>query len=142
MLPAHVAAEDLIDLEDEGRQVGKRELAEVLHARAVELLNLIQAEIARSGLIHEIHGGIHLVGGGSLLPYLPILAQNILGRPRVVLGRASTEVFHGLPQVEQNPYCVNALGAVRLLARELLEGSGGRSAKGAGMMDKLFKKFL
>ena len=49
----------------------RRELAEVLHARAVELLNMVLAEIGRSGLIHEIHGGVHLVGGGALLPTCP-----------------------------------------------------------------------
>ena len=80
-------AEELVEIEEEGRTVSRRELAEVLHARSIELLNMVLAEIGRSGLVHEIHGGVHLVGGGALLPHLPILAQTILGRPRVVLGR-------------------------------------------------------
>jgi len=138
-LPSQVAAEDLIDLEDEGRQVSRRELAEVLHARAIELLNMVQGEIGRSGLIHEIHGGVHLVGGGALMPCLPILAQSILARPRVVLGR----VFgvQGLPQVVANPFYANALGALKALARETQAGATARASKGGGLFDK-FKRML
>jgi len=138
-LPMQVDGAEMIELEEEGRQVSRRELAEVLHARAIELLNMVLAEMARSGLVHEIHGGVHLVGGGALLPHLPILAQNILGRPRVVLGRVSG--IQGLPQVIGNPLYTNALGVVKCLARELNSGSGSnRSARG-GFLDK-FKKWL
>ncbi len=136
-IPQHVPNEELVELEDEGRQVQRRELAEVLHARAVELLNMVLAEIGRSGLIHEIHGGVHMVGGGALLPHLPILAQNILGRPRVVLGRVHG--VNGLPQVTSNPFYANALGAVKALARELQEPTKGPRRQGfMGKLKKLF----
>jgi len=121
VLPHQVPPEEMIELEDEGRQVSRRELAEVLHARAVELLNMLLAEIGRSGITHEIHGGVHLVGGGALLPHLPILAQNILGRSRVVLGRVSG--IQGLPQVVQNPLYTNALGAVKVLDEDMNESA-------------------
>ena len=137
-LPQHVPAEEAVELEDEGRQVSRRELSEVLHARAVELLNMILSEIGRSDLIHEIHGGVHLVGGGALLPHLPILAQNILGRPRVVLGRVNG--VQGLSQVTSNPFYVNALGAVKALARDLQEGAGKAPRRG-GLLDKFKKLF-
>lgn len=138
-LPMQVPPEDLIDLEDEGRQVSRRELSEVLHARAIELLNMVQAEISRSGLMHEIHGGVHLVGGGALLPHLPVLAQNILGRPRVVLGRAYG--VQGLPQVVGNPFYTNALGAVKAMAKELQSGESLRGQRGPGLLDK-FKNWF
>ncbi|MBK8726976.1 MAG: cell division protein FtsA [Holophagaceae bacterium] len=137
-LPMQVPSEEMIELEDEGRQASRREIAEVLHARAVELLNMVLAEVGRSGLVHEIHGGIHLVGGGSLLPHLPILAQNILGRPRVVIGRV--QGITGLPQVIGNPLYTNALGAVKAHARELMEGSAKSPRSGGikGFIEKLF----
>ncbi|MCL1894199.1 MAG: cell division protein FtsA [Holophagaceae bacterium] len=119
VLPSGVPAEEMIELEDEGRQVSRRELAEVLQSRAVELLNMVLAEIGRSGIMHEIHGGVHLVGGGALLPHLPILAQHLLGRPRVVLGKVSG--LHGLPQIVANPFFTNALGAVKVLSEDLNE---------------------
>jgi cell division protein FtsA len=137
-LPNQVPAEEHIELEEEGRQVPRRELAEVLHARAVELLNMVLAEIGRSGLIHEIHGGVHLVGGGALLPHLPILAQNILGRPRVVLGRVTG--VQGLSQVIANPLYTNALGAVKALHRGLND-SRGKSSRGSSLMEK-FKRWI
>jgi cell division protein FtsA len=137
-LPTQVDPTEMIELEDEGRQVSRKELAEVLHARAIELLNMVLAEVGRSGLVHEIHGGVHLVGGGALLPHLPILAQNILGRPRVVLGRVAG--IQGLPQVLANPLYTNALGAIKALSRDLIEGSG-KTTRSAGFLDK-FKKWL
>lgn len=137
-IPSQVPQEELIELEDEARQVSRRELAEVLHARAVELLNMVLAEIGRSGLIHELHGGVHLVGGGSLLPHLPILAQNVLQRPRVLLGRVTG--VQGLPQVTGNPLYTNALGAVKWLARDLQEGAA-KNPRGGGFMDRLKNLF-
>ncbi len=132
-LPMQVDAVEMIELEEEGRQVSRRELAEVLHARAIELLNMVLVEIGRSGLVHEIHGGVHMVGGGALLPHLPVLAQNILGRPRVVLGRVSG--IQGLPQVVANPLYTNALGAVKALARNI--GGGTKPARSGSFLDKL-----
>jgi len=138
-LPTQVDASEQIELEEEGRMVSRRELAEVLHARAIELLNMVLAETGRSGLMHEIHGGVHLVGGGALLPCLPILAQNILGRPRVVLGKVAG--IQGLPQVMGNPLYTNALGAVKSLHREMNDASG-RAARSTGnILDKI-KKWL
>lgn len=136
VLPAHVPAEEAVELEEEGRLVSRREIAEVLQARASELLNLVLAEMGRTGLTHEIHGGVHLVGGGALLTHLPILAQTLLGRPRVVLGRI--QGVHGLPQATGNPYFVNALGAVKALAREQSEVRGKTDRRG-GIMD-FFRK--
>ena len=63
VLHSQVPAEEAIELEEEGRMVPRREIAEVLQARAAELLNLVLAEMGRTGLMHEIHGGVHLVGG-------------------------------------------------------------------------------
>ncbi len=138
-LPTQVDASEQIELEDEGRMVSRRDIAEVLHARAIELLNMVLAEIGRSGMIHEIHGGVHLVGGGALLPHLPILAQNILGRPRVVLGKVAG--IKGLPQVMGNPLYTNALGAVKSLHRDMTDTSG-RAARGSGGFFDKFKKWL
>lgn len=138
-IPSQVPPEEMIELEDEGRQVSRRELAEVLHARAVELLNMVLSEIGRSGLIHELHGGVHLVGGGSLLPHLPILAQNVLQRPRVLLGRVHG--FQGLPQVTANPLYTNALGAVKALARDLQENAAKSPRGGDGLLARIKKLF-
>jgi cell division protein FtsA len=136
VLPMQVAPEDMIELEDEGKQVSRREIAEVLHARGVELLNMVLSEIGKSGIIQEIHGGVHLVGGGALLLHLPILAQNILGRPRVVLGKVFG--LQGLPQVVENPLYANALGALKVLSEDLDDFTH-RPARVNGIFGKLLK---
>ena len=138
VLPSLVPAEESVELEEEGRTVSRREIAEVLQARAAELLNLVLAEMGRTGLMHEIHGGVHLVGGGALLTHLPILAQTLLGRPRVVLGRI--QGVGGLPQATGNPYFVNALGAVKTLARDLSE-TRVKPDRGGSWFDRI-KKYL
>lgn len=134
VLPNQVSPEEHIELEEEGRQIPRKELAEVLHARAVELFNMILNEIGQSDLIHEIHGGIHLVGGGALLPHIPILAQNILGRPRVVLGRVIG--MQGLFQVITNPLYTNALGAIKALYRTLNE-THSKTVRTGSFMEKI-----
>jgi cell division protein FtsA len=117
VLPSQTPPEEMIDLPDEGRQVSSREIAEVLHARGVELFNMALIEVGKSGVIQEIHGGVHLLGGGSLLVHMPILAQNIFGRPRVVLGKVFD--INGPPQIIENPLYANALGAAKVLAEDL-----------------------
>jgi cell division protein FtsA len=138
VLPSLVPAEESVELEEEGRTVSRREIAEVLQARAAELLNLVLAEMGRTGLMHEIHGGVHLVGGGALLTHLAILAQTLLGRPRVVLGRI--QGVAGLPQATGNPYFVNALGAVKTLARDLAEHRT-KPDRSTGFFDRFKKLF-
>jgi len=110
----------------------------VLQARAAELLNLVLSEMGRTGLMHEIHGGVHLVGGGALLTHLPILAQTLLGRPRVVLGRI--QGVTGLPQATGNPFFVNALGAVKSLSKDMNEVRG-KQDRGDGFLGRIKKMF-
>jgi cell division protein FtsA len=139
VLPDQTSQDEWIELEDEGRRVLRRELAEVLNARAVELLNMVLAEIGRSGInMDEIHGGVHLVGGGALLPHLPILAQSILGRPRVVLGKVYG--LKGLQHVIANPLYTNALGVVKVLSEEMneLEYNPRRTSGLMGWLKEMF----
>jgi cell division protein FtsA len=136
VMPDQVPPEEMIDLEDEWRQVSRRELAEVLHYRAVELINMVLAEIGRSGIADKrgseapvILGGVHLVGGGALLLHLPILAQNYIRASRVVLGKASG--VKALPQVVANPFYTNAIGAVKALNASLNESMSKSSRRNA-----------
>jgi cell division protein FtsA len=127
VLPSQVDPAEMIELEDEGRLVSRRELAKVLHAMAVELFNMILEEIGHSGLTHEIQGGVHLIGGGALLPHLRILAQQVLGCRFVVMGRVSG--LQGLQETLDNPLYTNALGAVKCLSRDMTEIIGEHSEK-------------
>jgi cell division protein FtsA len=56
-------------------------LSEIVEPRAVELLELIRAEIARSGFERQLGAGVLLAGGGAKLGGLSSLAEQILHLP-------------------------------------------------------------
>ncbi len=56
-------------------------LSEIIEPRAVELLELVQAELVRSGFEKQLGAGVVLVGGGAKLGGLAPLAEQILGVP-------------------------------------------------------------
>jgi cell division protein FtsA len=139
VLPSQIPEEEMIEVEAEGRQVSRRGFAEILHYRAKDLIDLVLTEIGRSGIqINEIHGGVHLVGGGALLPHLPILAQTVLGRPRVVLGKAYG--LQGLADIIANPLYTNAFGAVKVLNEEV-NGTASRYGRTNGIFGWVKKLF-
>ena len=70
------------------RIVPRRELCEILHPRAEELLCLIRDDLARNGWDDTLRGGVVLTGGGAQLDGLQEVAEQIF---------AST-VRYGLPQ--------------------------------------------
>lgn len=126
--------DEIIELESEGRGVSRSAVAEVLQARALELFDFIRGEINRTN-ITEFHGGIHLVGGGSLLYQLPGLAQKYFGRSRVGISRP-IEFEDALADVLHNPYFVNVLGAAKYQLREMKE-----SGTEGGIFRKFFDAF-
>jgi cell division protein FtsA len=68
------------------RVVSYAKLSEIIEPRAVELLELIQAELVRSGLEKQLGAGVVLAGGGAKLGGLAALAEQTWGLP-VRLGR-------------------------------------------------------
>lgn len=59
----------------------RRELAEVIEARCTEQMQLVRKELLRSNLFDALPAGVVLCGGGSLLPGLPALTEQLLGMP-------------------------------------------------------------
>jgi len=56
-------------------------LSDIIEPRAVELLELIQAEIGRSGCDRRLGAGVVLTGGGAKLGNLAVLAEPVFGMP-------------------------------------------------------------
>jgi cell division protein FtsA len=56
-------------------------VSEITEPRAVELLELIQVELARSGCDKQLGAGVVLAGGGAKLGGLAALAEQVLGLP-------------------------------------------------------------
>lgn len=63
------------------REVSYAMLAEIIEPRAMELIELVQEELARSGFEKQLGAGLVLVGGGAKLGGLAALAEQSLGIP-------------------------------------------------------------
>jgi cell division protein FtsA len=89
------------------RQLSLQTLAEVIEPRVVELYELIQNELRRSGLEEMIASGIVITGGSSLMRGMVELGEEIfhmpvrLGMPRHV---------GGLSEVVSNPRYATGVG--------------------------------
>jgi cell division protein FtsA len=73
-------------------------LSEIIEPRAAELLEIIQAEIARSGYEKQLGSGVVLTGGGAKLGGLVALAEPIFGTPpRLAIPTGLEEMGETLP---------------------------------------------
>lgn len=80
----------------QGTKVSRSELAEIINARIVELIDMIGNEVGRSGSEGQLSAGLVLSGGSSNLPGIESVAGDILklpvrvGEPRGVVGLSDT----------------------------------------------------
>jgi cell division protein FtsA len=111
--PPDVPGDQFCDIEgfgDEPRmRVSRREVSEILRARADELFGLIEQEIKRSGYDGLLPAGLIITGGGALLPGLRESARETARRP-VRLARPVN--LHGLVDSLQSPAYSTAVGLV------------------------------
>ncbi|MFN3705318.1 MAG: cell division protein FtsA [Thermoflexales bacterium] len=90
---------ELIGFGSEGRvRVLSREASEIVQARAEELFDLIEQQIARSGYSGLLPAGLVLTGGGSQLRGLDKVARGVTQRPVRVAApnglRGMTDALH------------------------------------------------
>lgn len=89
------------------RRLARQTLAEVVEPRYEELLNLIQAELRRSGFEDIVAAGVVLTGGSSKMEGLVELAEEVFHMP-VRLGMPQR--ISGLAEVVQNPIYATGVG--------------------------------
>jgi cell division protein FtsA len=73
------------------RLLSMQVMAEILEPRAEEIFTLIREEIARAGFEKALNAGVVLAGGGSLLPGMTEVAEQVFDLP----------VRHGQPRGAQ-----------------------------------------
>ncbi|MFP3867457.1 MAG: cell division protein FtsA [Desulfobacteraceae bacterium] len=101
------------------RTLSRGILAEIIHLRAKEIMELIHKEMLRSGFAIPIISGVAITGGSSLLDGLPELADEIFALPT---RRGYPIGVGGLTDVINNPAFATAVGLV-------LYGAKGRTQR-------------
>jgi cell division protein FtsA len=96
--------------EEQNLQINRREMAEILEARAEEIFSLLLQEIKRSGYDGLLPAGLVLTGGSSALRGLPDLASRVLNMP---VRAGKPEKLTGMVDKLQSPAYSTSVGLLR-----------------------------
>jgi cell division protein FtsA len=110
---------------------------EIQEKRVEELIGLVHQEFLNSG-IDSLVNEVVVTGGTSLLPGLPELAQQVLGRP-VRLGVPRCE--GGLSSMVNDPRYSTAIGLILHGLRGKDDGNLMDKGGGEGFWEKMLKRF-
>ena len=102
------------------RQLSQEVMAEILQPRAEEIFTLFHREIVRAGFDKMLNAGVVLTGGGSLLPGMTEVAEQIFDMP-VRTGRPGGA--GGLMEPVSGPQHAAAIGLALYGARHTQEES-------------------
>lgn len=112
-LPEMVNEDEAIEVESVGgrkaRTLMRRDLCEILEARAEETLELIHHDLDQKGLLSKLGSGVVLTGGGSLLHGLVEMGDFVLDVP---VRRGWPEKVGGLVDVVRQPSCSTVVGVL------------------------------
>lgn len=97
------------------RLLSPQVLAEILGPRAEEIFTLIHEEVTRAGFDKALNAGVVLTGGGSLLPGVVQVAEQVFDLP---LRLAEPIVGSPSQKIELGPEHAAAVGLVRFGARQ------------------------
>ncbi len=100
VLPARVPADETVEItgfgDEEQREIPRVHVAQILEARAIEVLNLVRTEMRRSGYDGLLPAGLVLCGGSTELAGFKELGRQVLdlpvrlGRPHGITGLTDT----------------------------------------------------
>ena len=113
-----VEGEEAIEVPSVGgrkpRVLSRQVMAEILQPRAEEIFTLIHEEVGRAGFEKLLNAGIVLTGGGSLLPGMTEVAEQVFDLP-VRLGSPAS--VGGLAEPAAGPHYATAVGLALYSAR-------------------------
>ncbi|CAN5677510.1 cell division protein FtsA [soil metagenome] len=92
------------------RSFSRRFIAEILEARATEMLEIIHKKLEGSGYLEQLPAGIVFTGGSSQLPGLSELSREVLGMPARIGMPASHLPINGLSRNLQSPTYATSIG--------------------------------
>jgi cell division protein FtsA len=113
-----VSAEDPIEVPSVGgrkpRVISAQVMAEILEPRAEEIFTLVREEIVRAGFERLLNAGVVLSGGGSLLPGMTEVAEQVFDLP---VRRGQPAGVGGLADPGSGPEHATAIGLALYGAR-------------------------
>ena len=116
------------------RLLSRQGMAEVLQPRAEEIFTLIHEEVVRAGFEKLLNAGVVLTGGGSLLPGMGEVAEQVFDLP-VRLG--APVGVGGLAESAGGPQHATAVGLALYSARNASPGRDRGLALGPGALMKI-----
>lgn len=121
-------------LDDRGREAPRKFINEILESRAVELFEMVQAELARVGMQRAISSGMVISGGGALLPGICDVAEKILECPaRIGLAQG----IQDWPEELNDPAWTTAAGLAMYAAR--LRSQVDLERQSVGMLGRILR---
>ncbi|TAL35722.1 MAG: cell division protein FtsA [Spirochaetes bacterium] len=122
------------------RRLFRQELAQIIEPRMLEIMELIDRELMKSGRKEILAAGIVLTGGGSMIEGCVDAAERVFNMPvRVGIPRE----IAGLRDVVGTPQYANGTGILKYGVKmsQFAGKSGGRGESKAGIGERI-KKFL
>jgi len=116
------------------REAPRKQLNEILEARAEELFIYVGAELVTIGMEQKLLEGVILAGGGALLNGMCDMAERVLNCPS---RNALPSGIQSFPEDLTNPAWATAAGLARYSARRKMKREGRRRAP--GLMGLLFR---
>ncbi|MBW6520415.1 MAG: cell division protein FtsA [Desulfoarculaceae bacterium] len=122
----------------EPRKLNQKLLVDILQARIVEILEMVNQELIHSGKKNKIHGGVVITGGTALLANLVDLAEQIFDLP-VRIGYPVN--IRGRVEDVHTPRCTTAVGLVQY-GRETRARKLNNDSSMVGRLKMLMKKIM
>lgn len=122
----------------EPRKVTQKVLVDILEARIIEILEILDRELIASGQKTKINGGIVLTGGTALLTNMAELAEQIFDLP-VRIGYPTG--LTGKVEELNNPRCTTAAGLV-LFGRKKQNAINRQDGTMVSRVKEWFKKMM
>ncbi len=120
-----ISEEERVPLDDEGEgAVSRRFLCEVIGARVEEMFHLVSQMMESASVRWPPPGGVVITGGGSLLPGITTVAEQVLGC-RARLGRP--RFLSGPIELLDSPALATGLGLVYYAHRDAESRRGKRA---------------
>lgn len=120
--------------DERGREAPRKFINGILESRAIELFEMVQAELARFGMQRAIASGVVIGGGGALLPGICDVAERVLECPaRIGLAQG----FQNWPEELNDPAWTTAAGLAMYAAR--LRSQVDLERQSVGMLGRILR---